>query len=391
MKSIEDLDLAGKRVFIRVDFNVPIAEGRVRDATRVDAALPTIRYAISKGARVVLASHLGRPKGKVKPELTLKPVAACLSEKLGMPVQMASDCIGSEVEQSVDQLRPGQVMLLENLRFHIGEEKNDEEFARALSRFADVYVNDAFGTAHRAHASTVGMVAHVRERAAGFLLRRESDYLSKVLAKPEHPFLAILGGAKVSDKIQVVRNLLDRADAIVIGGAMAYTFLRAQGHQTGKSLVEDGHLDLARELLEAAEKKGRSLLLPVDHIVAAEAKEGSPAMTVHGDIPADRVGLDIGPETIARFGNEIARARTIFWNGPLGMFEVAPFDAGTMAIARLVGESKALSIVGGGDSVAAVMRSGCADAITHISTGGGATLEYVEGRTLPGLAILDEA
>jgi phosphoglycerate kinase len=390
MKSIESLELAGKRVFIRVDFNVPLTEGRVRDATRIDAALPTIRYAISKGARLILASHLGRPKGKVKSELSLKPVAALLSERLGMQVRMASDCIGPEVEKIIAEIQNGQVLLLENLRFHIEEEKNDDGFARALARLADVYINDAFGTAHRAHASTVGMVRYCKERAAGFLLQRESEYLSKVLANPEHPFLAIVGGAKVSDKIQVLRNLLDRADVIVIGGAMAYTFLRAQGHQTGKSLVEEEHLDLARELLDAAQKKGRPLLLPVDHVAAAEAKEGSKPTTVRGDIPPDLMGVDIGPATVERFGQEIARARTIFWNGPLGVFEIPPFDAGTMAIARLVAESKALSVVGGGDSVAAVMRSGRADAITHISTGGGATLEYLEGRTLPGLAVLDE-
>ncbi len=390
MKSIKDLELTGKRVFIRVDFNVPLAEGHVRDATRIDAALPTIRYAVSQGARVILASHLGRPKGKTKPELSLKPVADVLSERLGVDVKLAPDCIGPEVEQEVAELGNGQILLLENLRFHIEEEKNDEGFSRSLARLADVYVNDAFGTAHRAHASTVGMVNFVQSRGAGFLLQRESEYLGNVLASPESPFVAILGGAKVSDKIQVIRALLDRADVVVVGGAMAYTFLRAQGHQVGKSLVEEEHLDLARELLDAAQKKGRLLLLPVDHVVASEAKAGVTAQKVRGDIPDDLIGLDIGPETVDRFGREISRARTIFWNGPLGMFEIPPFDSGTMAIAHLVADSKAVSVVGGGDSVAAVMRSGRADAITHISTGGGATLEYMEGRILPGLAVLDE-
>lgn len=391
MKSIESLNLRGKRVFIRVDFNVPLADGRVRDATRVDAALPTIRYAVSRGARVILASHLGRPKGKVKAELSLKPVAAVLSERLGMEVRMAPDCVGPEVEKMVAGLHDGEVVLLENLRFHIEEEKNDAEFARALARLADIYVNDAFGTAHRAHASTVGMVQHFDQRAAGFLLLREAEYLSKVVANPERPFLAILGGAKASDKIPVLRNLLDRADVIAIGGAMAYTFLRAQGVQTGRSPVEEEHVELARQILETAQQKGRRLLLPVDHVAATEAKEGSEPKTLRGSIAPELVGLDIGPETVELFGREIARAETIFWNGPVGMFEIPPFDAGTMAIARLIAESKALSVVGGGDSVAAVMRSGHADGISHISTGGGATLEYIEGRSLPGIAVLEES
>jgi len=389
MKSIESLDLRGKRVFVRVDFNVPLTENVVRDATRIDAALPTIRHALSQGARLILASHLGRPKGEVNPKMSLQPVAKALAERLGVPVEMALDCIGPKVEKLVGDLQPGQVLLLENLRFHPGESKNDGEFAQSLARLADVYINDAFGTAHRAHASTVGMVSHVPERAAGFLLQRESEYLGRVLAAPEHPFLAILGGAKVSDKIQVIRSLLDRADAILIGGAMAYTFLRAQGHSTGKSLVEEEHLDLARDLLRTAKEQERTFLLPVDHVTTAEAKEGLPT-TVRPDIPADQLALDIGPATIDLFGKEIAKAHTIFWNGPLGMFEISPFDAGTMAIAKLVANSNALSIVGGGDSVAAVVRSGYADFISHVSTGGGATLEFVEGRVLPGLAALDE-
>jgi len=389
MNSIENLDLNGKRVFIRVDFNVPLRDGKVADTTRIDAALPTIHHAIEHGGRVILASHLGRPKGKVVDDLRLLPVISVLCERLGKPVIGATDCVGDEVEKQVADLRPGEVLLLENLRFHLGEEKNDETFARQLAGLADAYVNDAFGTAHRAHASTAGMVPFVRERAAGFLLQRESEYLGKVLAGPERPLLAILGGAKVSDKILVIRSLLDRADTVVIGGAMAYTFLRAGGVETGKSLVEEEHLDLARELVAEAARQGKQLLLPIDHVVAAEPAADAPVQTVRGNIPGDRMGLDIGPETTAMFAAEIATAGTIFWNGPLGMCEVSPFDAGTMAVARAVADSPALTVVGGGDSVAAVTRSGRADTISHISTGGGATLEFIEGKTLPGLAALD--
>jgi phosphoglycerate kinase len=336
------------------------------------------------------ASHLGRPKGKPNPALSLAPVAAVLADHLGAPVQMAPDCIGPEVDALVDALRPGQVVMLENLRFHPEEEKNDEAFARALARLADVYVNDAFGTAHRAHASTVGMVRFVRERAAGFLLRRECEYLGKVLAAPERPLVAILGGAKVSDKIKVIRSLLERVDALLIGGAMAYTFLRAQGLPTGTSLVEEEQTGLASELLRGAAARNVDLVLPVDHVVADEPRTGVSAATVR-EIPADKMGLDIGPETVSRFRAVIATARTVFWNGPLGMFEVPPFEAGTMAIATAIADSRATSIVGGGDSVAAVMRSGRATDITHISTGGGASLEFLEGTPLPGLVALEES
>jgi phosphoglycerate kinase len=390
MRLIDQLELRGKRVFIRVDFNVPLANGAVADATRIEAALPTIRYAREHGGRVVLASHLGRPKGVSKPALSLAPVRAALADRLGAAVQMASDCIGPEVEAAVNGLRDGEVLLLENLRFHAEEERNDEGFARALARLGDVYVNDAFGTAHRAHASTVGMVRFVPERAAGFLLQRECEYLGKVLRAPERPMVAILGGAKVSDKIQVIRSLLERVDALLIGGAMAYTFLRAQGRETGRSLIEPDQIALAGELLKAAGDRRVQMLLPSDHVVAAETRAGSAATTVR-DIPADKIGLDIGPQTIAQFQSVIAPARTIFWNGPLGMFEVPPFDAGTMAIAAAVADSSAVSVVGGGDSVAAVMRSGRADAITHISTGGGASLEFLEGVALPGLVALEDA
>jgi phosphoglycerate kinase len=388
MRLIDQVDLRDRRVFIRVDFNVPLDHGVVSDATRIDAALPTVRYAMKQGGKVVLASHLGRPKGKPDPALSLAPVRAALADRLGSEVQPAPDCIGPETEALVGGLRPGQVALLENLRFHAGEEKNDEQFARALARLADVYVNDAFGTAHRAHASTVGMVPFVRDRAAGFLLHRECEYLGKVLASPERPLVAILGGAKVSDKIKVIRSLLDRVNALLVGGAMAYTFLRAAGQPTGKSLVETEQVGLAGDLLRTAEARGVELLLPADHVVADEARAGSPATTVR-EIAPGKVGLDIGPETVQRFRASIASARTIFWNGPLGMFEIPPFDAGTMAIAAAVADSRATSIVGGGDSVAAVMRSGRAADITHVSTGGGASLEFLEGEPLPGLAALE--
>jgi phosphoglycerate kinase len=387
MRLLDQLDLEGQRVFIRVDFNVPIKDGTVTDATRIEAALPTIRYAIEHGARVVLASHLGRPKGKVDPKYSMAPVRDRLAELLERPVTLAHDCVGPDTEALAAQLQTGEVLLLENLRFHPEEEQNDEAFGRALARLADVYVNDAFGTAHRAHASTAGMVPFVGARAAGFLLQRECDYLGRVLQSPARPVVAILGGAKVSDKIKVIRSLLTRVDALLIGGAMAYTFLRAQNIATGRSLVEEEQVGLASELLRLAAERGVQLLLPTDHVVAADAKAGSAASTVK-DIPGDQMALDVGPETVARFRTVIAAAKTIFWNGPLGMFEVPPFDAGTMAIASAVADSNATSIIGGGDSVAAIMRSGRAADISHISTGGGASLEFLEGETLPGLAAL---
>jgi phosphoglycerate kinase len=390
MRLLNELDLDGKRVFIRVDFNVPLRNGVVSDATRIEAALPTIRYARNHGGRVILASHLGRPKGKPNPAYSLEPVRKMLATILNKPVPLAPDCVGPEAEAMAEALKPGDVLLLENLRFHPEEETNDEYFARALARLADVYVNDAFGTAHRAHASTAGMVPFVPERAAGFLLKRECEYLGKVLEAPARPLVAILGGAKVSDKITVIRSLLSRVDALLIGGAMAYTFLRAQGVGTGKSLVEEEQVGLAGSLLQDAEQRRVKLLLPVDHVVAADVKRPESAKAVR-EIPPDQIALDIGPETVEQFRAVLKGAGTVFWNGPLGMFEVPPFDAGTIAIASAVADSKATSIVGGGDSVAAVIRSGRADDISHISTGGGASLEFVEGEPLPGLAALESS
>jgi len=383
--SIRDLDLRGKRVFMRVDFNVPLAPGgqEITSDKRIRASLPTIKYALEQGAQLVLASHLGRPKGKPNPEMSLRPVAIRLQELLGKPVAMASDCVGPEANALKGGTNP--VVLLENLRFHAEEEKNDLDFARDLAAGADYYVNDAFGTAHRAHASTVGMTKFVPKSAAGLLMEKELEYLGRVTNNPPRPCIGILGGAKVSDKIEVIENLLKFVDGLLIGGAMAYTFMRAQGKPTGKSLVEEDKVELAKKLLAAA----KQLSLPVDHVVAAEIKEGAPSKVVE-TIPDDMMGLDIGPKTIAAYAAAISKAKSIIWNGPMGVFEKPPFDVGTVAVAKAVAASGALSVVGGGDSEKAVKAAGVADKISHISTGGGASLEYLSGIALPGVAALTD-
>jgi phosphoglycerate kinase len=389
MKTIRDLPLDGRRAFVRVDFNVPIEQGRITDDTRIRAALPTIHYALDHGATVILASHLGRPKGKPKPEFSLKPVAEHLSALLGRPVAFAPDCIGPAAADVI-KANPRGVILLENLRFHPEEEANDPAFAKALASLADVYVDDAFGSAHRAHASTEGIVHFVKEAAAGFLLASEVEYLGHALGSPDRPFVAILGGAKVSDKLEVIENLLGKVDALVIGGAMAYTFFKAQGLAVGKSLVEDNLVDTARDLLARAKTRGLDVELPVDHVVAAKIDAAAPVATLAvGDAAiGDRMGLDIGPKTIARYAEVIGRAKTVVWNGPMGVFEIDAFAAGTIGVARAVASVHGTTIIGGGDSVAAVIKAGVADRMTHISTGGGASLEFLGGRTLPGIEVL---
>jgi phosphoglycerate kinase len=391
-RSIKDLGLRGKRAFIRVDFNVPLEGGVVTDDTRIRASLPTIQYALEHGATVVLASHLGRPKGKAKPEFSLKPVAKRLSELLGRTVWFAEDCIGDQARGTVARAGAGAVVLLENLRFHPEEEKNDDGFAGELASLADIYVNDAFGAAHRAHASTVGIVGHVREAAAGLLMLNELAYLGQALAAPERPFVAILGGAKVSDKIEVIENLITKVDALIIGGAMAYTFLKSRDVAVGRSLVEDDRLDSARDITRRARAAGVRLELPVDHVVADGLRPDAAheTLTVGDGAIGDRMGLDIGPKTIASYAQIIGSARTVVWNGPMGVFEIDAFAEGTNAIARAVASVNGTTIVGGGDSIAAVSKAGAAQRITHISTGGGASLEFLAGRKLPGVEVLPE-
>lgn len=386
--TIQELDLKGKSVFVRVDFNVPIKDGKVSNDLRIREALPTIKYGIEHGAILVLASHLGRPKGKPKPEFTLAPAAEKLSELLGRKVTFVSDCIGPEPERAVTEAHPGDVILLENLRFHAEEEKNDADFAKKLAAFTSLYVNDAFGSAHRAHASTEGITHFVKQAAAGFLMEKELRYLGGALEKPERPFVAILGGAKISDKIEVIDNLLGTVDSLLIGGAMMFTFLKSQGKDIGKSLCEDDKLELARDLLARAGSPSR-IILPSDAVASTGIDDEAGAHVVPADrIPGNELGLDIGPATCSEYARMIGSARTIVWNGPMGVFEKDAFASGTISVAKAVADSKAVSVIGGGDSAAAVAKAGVADRITHVSTGGGASLEFLAGRTLPGVAAL---
>jgi phosphoglycerate kinase len=389
-RSVLDENVRGKRVLVRVDFNVPLDNGEIADDSRIRAAIPTIQYLLDHGAAVVLATHLGRPKGKRVPQWSVKPVAERLSELIHRPVQTTAAVVGPEVEAAARNLQPGEILMLENTRFEPGEEANDPNFAAALARVADLYVNDAFGAAHRAHASTVG-IAGLIPSSAGLLLQREKSALSRLLQQPRRPFVAILGGAKVSDKIAVIDQLLERADALLLGGGMANTLLLAQGYQIGRSLAEPDHRGDAERLLQAAKAKNVRLLLPTDVVIAASLQNGA-ARTVDVErVPADQAIFDVGPDTVARYCREIATAGTVFWNGPMGVFEHPPFDKGTMEIARCVARAAAYSVVGGGDSVAAIEAAGVADRIDHVSTGGGASLEFLEGRTLPGIAALPTA
>lgn len=392
MLSVKDLDLKGKKVFLRVDFNVPLdEEGRIRDDTRIKAGLPTLNYLLKQEAKVVIASHLGRPKGKYVPQLSLRPVAKRLAELIPKDVILAPDVVGDEVDKLKRELDENQVLLLENLRFHAEERDNDPDFARKLAQDIDYYVNDAFGACHRSHASVVTIAQYVDKSAAGFLVQKEVEYLSRAVHSPEKPYIAILGGAKVSDKIPVIENLLNKADDLLIGGAMAYTFFLAQGFDVGRSLVEEGIKDMALKVLKNATEKGTRFNLPSDHVVASKPDPEVDTQILDSfPIPSDLMALDIGPKTIDQYAQIIARAKTIFWNGPMGVFEIEKFSQGTMKIAEAVADAQALSIIGGGDSVAAVYKAGVSEKISHISTGGGASLEFIANETLPGIEALSE-
>ena len=394
VKTIDNIDLHGKRVFVRVDFNVPLdADGSVTDETRINAAVPTIKELQGKGAKIILASHLGRPKGVRNDSMSLSPVAPLLAQKLGTPVLFLDDCIGEKIEIAVNSLQNGQVALLENLRFHQGETENDREFASNLAKLADVYVNDAFGTAHRAHASTYGIPSLLDEKVSGYLIAKELEFLGEKTSDPSRPFVVILGGAKVSDKITVIDKLLDKADSIIIGGAMAYTFALANGRNVGDSLCEPDKVDLAKSAIAKAEQNGVKFLLPVDTLITNSldfaAKKIGESEIVEGDIPDGWEGVDIGPKTIELYENAISGAQTILWNGPMGVFEIEDSSKGTFAVAETVAKSSAISIIGGGDSVKAINRSGFSEDVTFMSTGGGASLEFLEGKELPGVSILD--
>jgi phosphoglycerate kinase len=394
--SIDEVDLKNKRVLVRVDFNVPLDEKlNVTNDIRIDESLPTIKKIIGDGGKAILMSHLGRPKGERKPEFSLKPAAERLSKLLGKEVKLAPDCIGAETEKMVNEMKPGDVVLLENLRFHKQEEKNEPEFAKQLSNLGDVYINDAFGSAHRAHASTEGVTKYIKTCAAGYLMQKELDYLGSALANPKRPYCAVLGGAKISGKIDVINNLLNKVDTLIVGGGMAFTFFKAQGKEIGKSLLEAEKLELAKELLEKTKSGKLKFLLPVDVVVADEFKNDSPSIIVEVDkIPADKMGLDIGPKSIKLFSDELMKSETIVWNGPMGVFEMDNYAKGTFAVAQALAkatESGAITVIGGGDSAAAIADAGLEKKVSHVSTGGGASLEFLEGKVLPGVAALTDA
>ena len=391
-KSIQDISVKGKRCLVRVDFNVPQdSEGNVTDDTRIVGALPTIKYLVANGAKTILCSHLGRPKGQFNAKYTLAPVAVALEKLLGQKVIFVDDVVGEKAEKAVAELKEGEVMLLENTRFYKEEEADDKEFCKKLAKLADVFVNDAFGTAHRAHASTTGVAEFVKESVSGFLIKKELDVMGKALTNPDRPFVAVLGGAKVGDKIGVIRNLLEKADVVIVGGGMAYTFQKAKGYEVGTSLCEDGCIELAKELMQQAKEKNVQLLLPVDNVVAAEFSNDAVRKVVDSDkIPADMMGMDIGPKTIELFCNAIKTAKTVVWNGPMGVFEMSNFANGTKQVAKAIAETDCVSIIGGGDSAAAIKQLGFADKVTHVSTGGGASLEFLEGKVLPGIDCLDD-